>query len=383
MAYYARSRVPRPAIRVKQHDYDAHDLRAGWTISIGDYMDDEESVIGYDALEESMRKCKKGVLWKDSVAAYYHRGIERTEMLYSDLHTGRYKAAPPKHFVITSPKRREIASVAFRDRVYQRSLNDNLIYPVMTRSFIYDNWACQTGKGTDPARERMKEFLRRYYRKHGTKGWVAQFDVHGYYPNMRHDAAENLFRKSLPSWGYERVEKILHEQYKGDIGYNPGSQLIQIAGISLLNGLDHFIKERLRVKLYIRYMDDLILIHESKAFLERCVELIKGELLRLGFELNPKKTRIFPLKEGVMFLGFCFRLTDTGKVLMTPDPSKVKAARKKYRRLVSKSKRGECTKESVDASWETWINHIGKGTCQQLIWRLEAYYRDLWKGELT
>lgn len=346
-------------------------------------MVDEESVIGFDALEESMMKCKKGVLWKDSVAAYYHRGIERTERLYSDLHDGSYKAAPPKHFVITSPKRREIASVAFRDRVYQRSLNDNLIYPTMTKSFIYDNLACQTGKGTDPARERMKEFMRRYYRKHGTDGWIAQFDIHGYYPNMRHDVAENLFHESLPTWAYDRVVKILHEQYDGDIGYNPGSQLIQIAGISLLNDLDHFIKERLMVKLYIRYMDDLLMIHESKEFLAHCMESVKIELAKLGFETNPKKTRIFPLKDGVMFLGFRFRLTNTGKVLMTPDPSKVKAARKKYRRLVAKAKRGECTKESVDASWETWINHISKGTCKKLIWRLNTYYRELWKGEQT
>lgn len=103
---------------------------------------DEESVIGFDALYESMMRCKQGVIWKDSVAAYYHRAIERTEKLCADLHNETYKAAPPKHFTITSPKPREIASIAFRDRVYQRSLNDNVVYPVMTNGFIYDNAAC-------------------------------------------------------------------------------------------------------------------------------------------------------------------------------------------------------------------------------------------------
>ena len=344
-------------------------------------MEDEESVIGFEALYRSMLLCRKGVLWKDSVAAYYHRGVERTERLCQELHSGRYRAAPPKHFTITSPKRREIASVAFRDRVYQRSLNDNLVYPIMTRSFIYDNWACQTGKGTDPARNRMKEFLRRYYRKHGPEGWVAQFDIHGYYPNMRHDVAEENFRRKLPGWAYERVVRILRDQYEGDTGYNPGSQLIQIAGISLLNDLDHRIKEQLRVRFYIRYMDDLIMIHQDRDFLRQCMDAVSDELRKIGFEVNGKKTRIYPLADGIPFLGFRFRITGTGKVLMIPDPAKIKAARKKYRRLAGKAKRGERSRESVDASWQTWIDHISKGNSRQLVLRLEKFYHGLWEGE--
>lgn len=342
---------------------------------------EEESVIGFDALYESMMRCKKGVLWKDSVASYYHRGIERTDKLTRDLHDDSYRPAPTKHFRIMHPKPREIASVAFRDRVYQRSLNDNLVYPLMTRSFIYDNWACQTGKGTDGARNRLKEFLRSYYRHYGTAGHVGQLDIHGYYPNMSHAEAEENFRMKLPKWGFRRVQRILHQQYPGDKGYNPGSQLIQIAGISLLDPLDHFIKEQLHIHYYIRYMDDLILIHPDADYLETCMRQIIEKLAELGFETNPKKTRIYPLSEGILFLGFIFRLTDTGKVLMHPDPGKIKTARKKYRRLVSKAKRGKCSRENVDASWATWIDHISKGNSYRLIQRLNKFYSDLWKGD--
>lgn len=339
----------------------------------------EEDVIGFDALYQSMMKTKKGVLWKDSVAAYYHRGIERTEKLCEQLHTGQYRPYPPKHFKITSPKPRDIASIAYRDRVYQRSLNDNVVYPVMTRSFIYDNWACQRGKGTDPARERLKLFLQKYYRKHGNVGHVAQFDIHGYYPNMRHDVAENNFRTRLPDWAYKRVEKVLREQYKGDIGYNPGSPLIQIAGISLLNGLDHFIKERLHAKLYLRYMDDLIIIHESRDELEQYKLAITTELSKIGFEVNPSKTRIYPISKGIAFLGFTYNLTETGKVYMQADPSKVKTGRKKYRRLVAKSKRGLVPRSNVDMSFATWINHLSKGNSAKLINRLTRFYNHLWE----
>lgn len=341
---------------------------------------DEESVIGFDALYDSMMKTRKGVLWKDSVASYYHRGVERTDKLCKQLHDGSYKASPPKHFTITSPKKREIASISYRDRIYQRSLNDNVIYPVMTNGFIYDNFACQKGKGTDPARERLTEFLRKYYRKNGVNGYVCQIDIHGYYPNMKHTVVEKNFREHLPEWAFKRTAKILKEQYDGNIGYNPGSQLIQIAGISLLNGLDHFIKEKLHIRFYIRYMDDLILIHQSRDYLKGCLEQIKEKLAEIGFETNPNKTRIYEIRKGIMFLGFLFKLTDTGKVIRTADPVKVKTARKKYRRLVAKAKHGECLKESVDASFQTYVDHLSKGNSWQLVNRLQKYYNKLWEG---
>lgn len=339
----------------------------------------EEDVIGFEALYSSMFRTKKGVLWKDSVAAFYHRGVERTDKLAQQLHDGSYKASPPKQFTITSPKRREIASIAYRDRVYQRSLNDNVVYPVMTRRFIFDNYACQAGKGTDPARDRLKEFLRKHYRRHGPDGWVAQFDIHGYYPNMKHSEAESLFQKHLPNWAFERVRRILREQYAGDTGYNPGSQLVQIAGISMLDELDHFIKERLRMKLYLRYMDDLIIIRENREALEKARDAVAEKLARIGFELNPVKTRIYPLGEGIPFLGFRYHLSETGKVYMIADPDKVKAARKKYRRLIAKAKRNGVQREYVDASFRTYLDHLSHGNTWKLRTRLQEWYDNEWK----
>ena len=120
----------------------------------------KEDVIGYDALYESMCRCQKGVIWKDSVAHFVLNSPEEITKLERELKEGTYRPRKPKMFTITSPKPREISSIPFRDRVYQRSLNDNILYPTMTRSFIYDNRACQKGKGTDRARARLKEALK-------------------------------------------------------------------------------------------------------------------------------------------------------------------------------------------------------------------------------
>ena len=146
-----------------------------------------EDVIGFDALYRSMWKCKRGVAWKDSVAAFTLRGVEKTERLSRDLRAGTYKAAPPKHFQITHPKPRSIASVAFRDRVYQRSLNDNVVYPEMVRGFIFDNYACQKGKGTKFCIDVFLAQLREFTRIHGNNAHVLQCDIKGYFPNSNHD----------------------------------------------------------------------------------------------------------------------------------------------------------------------------------------------------
>lgn len=337
-------------------------------------------IISFDALYDSLGKCRKGVMWKASVASFSLNGIERVLKLASDLQRGTYKAKPPTRFRITSPKPREISSVAFRDRVYQRSLNDNAIYPIMTRSFIYDNWACQTGKGTDGARERLKEFLRQYYRKHGADGWVAQFDISGYYPNMSHERTEELFRSKLPPDVYAMAERILREQYGGDRGYNPGSQLIQIAGISMLDRFDHFAKEVLRVRYYIRYMDDFIMIGPDRNTLSEWMGRACGSLTAADFTINEKKTRIFPLADGIEFLGFTFRLAGTGKVIQTIRSDNVRRERRKLRRLASRSKRGLIPRKKVDESFKAWKNHAAKGNSFKLIRRMEHYYKSLWEG---
>lgn len=356
----------------KQHIYDGHDPMVSWTISM-------DNITDFESLYDSMNKCRKGVIWKDSVASFCLNSTEQIAKLSSELENGTYKSRPTLNFTITSPKPREISSISFRDRVYQRSLNDKAVYPIMTRSFIYDNFACQKGKGTDSARNRLKVFLQRFYRKHGTHGYVAQFDIRGYYPNMSHAVAEKVFRDKLPSEIYSQVERILREQYDGDKGYNAGSQLVQIAGISVLNGYDHFVKERLRAKYYLRYMDDFLIISEDREYLERCVNETQRHLAQLEFRLNLDKTRIYPLSDGIPFLGFIFRLTETGRVLMLIKSENVKRERKKLRRLVAKSRRGGLPKEKVDESYMVWRNHASKGNSFKLLQRMDKYYKELWR----
>lgn len=209
-------------------------------------------------LYEAGKRCYTGTNWKASVTAFQLNALERCIILSQELLSNKYQPKRPTRFWITRPKRRECLSIRIRDRVYQRSLCDNVVYPAMVKSLIPANCACQKGKGSDYARQRLIKMLKRWYHHHGTHGYVLQMDISKYYPHMPHDVALNAFLKYLDLETYEHVYAILKHQYAGRVGFVPGSQLIQIAGVAVLDGLDHYIKERLHVKAYVRYLS---LIH--------------------------------------------------------------------------------------------------------------------------
>lgn len=333
--------------------------------------------ITFDELYKSMLKCKKGVLYKSSVAHYYLNGIEETIRLKDELQNGTFKPRKSNHFTIYVPKRRDIVSISFRDRVHQRALNDNIIYPVMSKSFIYDNCACQINKGPDFARKRLKSFLEDFYRHHTINGYVLQIDIHGYYPNMSHEYTEKLFKSNLDSDVFPVVKQILDRQYEGNVGYNPGSQLIQIAGIAILNKLDHICKENLHLKYYVRYMDDFIILCDNYKYLHYCFQEIENVLFKIGFTFNKNKTRIFQITKSIPFLGFNFKLLETGKILMIRKPEEVKRNKKHIKNLVKLAKQNVISKDKVDECVGSICNFLDKGNSYNLKRKILDFYSNL------
>lgn len=337
--------------------------------------------ISFEALYTSMTRCKRHVGWKPSVKSFVLNDLENILRMQEQLERGTWKNSTPKPILITYPKKREGLSIPFRDRVYQRSLNDNVLYPAVARSLILDNCACQVGKGTDYAIDRWKEHMRRFYRKHGLDGWLLQTDIHGYYPSMQHGAVKEMFGAYVDGDILKRVCGILDDQYTGKTGYNPGSQMVQIAGIGLLSPLDHYIKERLRMKHYQRYQDDSLTIHHDRDVLAHELEVIREKLGEMGLTLNEKKTHIQPISEPFDYLGFTWRMTDTGKIIMIVKSETVRHERRKLRRLVKLAKQGKRSRAKVDECFDAWKSYISKGNCWRVIHRMENYYRNLWEEQ--
>lgn len=126
-------------------------------------------------------------------------------------------------------------------------------------------------------------------------------------------------------------------------------------------------------------MDDFILIHEDRDYLLECQARIAQMLIGLECQFNTKKTGITRLSDGILFLGFHYRLTGTGKVIMTLNSANIKHERKKLKKLVGLVRKGERTREKVDECYDAWKNHASKGNSQKLLQRMDQYYQALWK----
>lgn len=262
---------------------------------------------------------------------------------------------------------------------------------------IEGNCACQDGRGTEFARKRLICHLQKYYRKHGTEGWVLKADLKNFFGSTSHELAYSAVTKRVnDEWANGEIKRIIDSFNQGDdpeVGMGLGSETTQLIQLAVLDDFDHFIKEQLHIKHYVRYNDDFIIIHEDKAYLQECLIKIDVWMTARGLRLSPKKTQLFKVTQGIKFLGFRFRLTKTGKVVMTLLPEKLSHERRKLRKLVERAKQGYMTKEEVDRCYESWKAHVGnesskkrkspgrraRRNCHNLIICMDQYYKNLWR----
>lgn len=318
--------------------------------------------LSFKNMYKGLKKSCKGVRWKTSVTQYEINGLKNTAKLIRDIEAGTYKLSPYQEFEIFEPKRRHITATRIKDRQVQRSLCDTTLYNAITQSFIYDNCACQHGKGTVFAMKRLKKRLQRYYRKHGSnEGYFLKCDVHHFFESLDHDILKEKLTKRLSN---EHIRQMIFDIIDsfGERGIGLGSQVSQLLALMFLDELDHYIKERLKVDTDVRYMDDIIIIDESKEYLVEVKRQIEEYLSSIGLELN-SKTTIQPLRKGVTFLNWKYRLTDSGKVLMLPNVQKLAKKRRKIKSMKGKSLSLEVISQTVQGM----IAHLSKGNSYKAI----------------
>lgn len=339
-------------------------------------MGDWETVISYKALKHGLKMAQRNVMWKDSVSSYSLNGLENTLKLQEELKNGTYQISNYQRFMIHEPKEREIVATRIRDRQFQRSLCDNALYRDMTKGFIHDNCACQRGKGVDFALDRMENHLRRYYMKNGKEGWVLRCDIRHYFPETPHEVAKEAIRKRVKDPRCAKAAEDIIDSFGGDRGIGLGSQVSQLVELAVLDPIDHYIKERLRIKHYIRYMDDFILIHHDREVLERAKRDIAEKVRELGLEMN-RKTQIFPLRHGILFLKWRFILTDSGKVIRKLSRQNIVKERRKLKKLAEKVKTGKIPAEYLWMSFQSWRANARRGNADHAIWQMQQLYDKL------
>ena len=273
----------------------------------------------FSVLYKAYLAARRGKRSRAATANYEVHLLANIVNLVYILQTKIYRPGLFRVFYVYEPKKRLVQAPAFVDKVVQHALVDNLIYERITNSFILDNYASQKGKGLHFGLDRLRGFFTEYWNKYRTaEGWVLKADVRHFFASI-----------------------------------------------------DHFVKEKLRIRWYGRDMDDFFLIHPDKDYLQFCLKEIRAFMASLGLELN-EKTQIFPIRNGIDFLGFHTYLTEEGKVIRKLRHSSIKRMRSKLRRWEQDYPAGLVTREKILQSWQAWDAHAAHGNT----WSLRQQVRD-------
>lgn len=228
-----------------------------------------EAVYDFSNLYAAYRAARKGKRWKSTVAKVEANALEAVAYLQKELRDGSYRPGAYYEFFVYEPKKRLIQTNSIKDKIVQHAFCDQVLYPVLSRPFILDNYGSQVGKGTHFGLDRLRDFMREYYRRHGSAdGWVLKADVHHYFASIRHDILKQDVAELLTDPRCLALSTAIIDSTPGGVGIPIGNQSSQIYALLYLNKLDHFVKEVLRIRYYGRYMDDFYLIHEDKAVLK-------------------------------------------------------------------------------------------------------------------
>lgn len=336
-----------------------------------------EAVYDFANLYAAYRAARKGKRWKNTVAKVESNALEAVAYLQKELREGTYRPGAYYEFFVYEPKKRRIQTNSIKDKIVQHAFCDQVLYPVLSRPFILDNYGSQVNKGTHFGLDRLRDFMREYYRRHGSAdGWVLKADVHHYFASIRHDVLKQDVAEHLTDPRCLALSTAIIDSTPGNVGIPIGNQSSQIYALLYLNKLDHFVKEVLRIRYYGRYMDDFYLIHEDKAVLKDAWSRIEKHLAARGLELNGK-TNIFPLRNGLDFLGFHTYLTDTGKVIRKVRRSSRERMKRKLRKFSVMYAAGAITKEEITASYQSWRSHAMHGQCRSLVQKYDRIFEQI------
>lgn len=308
-------------------------------------------------LYDCYRKCTKGVKWKASTQKYIDEALLYNYRTKKSLLNGTYRASDFHEFDLKERgKDRHIQSTDIKDRVVLKNLNINSLSCVLNRTFIYDNSACLKNKGYHFNIRRTVKHLQEHYRKWGTEGYILLFDFTKFFANVSHQVLETTLRKEYnDKW---ILGLIMHFIRKGgSIGLGLGSEINQTLAVSSANELDHFIKEKLRIKQYSRYNDDGYLMHPVKEYLKKCLEWIKKVCEKLGIKINLKKTCIVKIKQGFNWLKCRFRMLPSGKIVKKIYKRSVTKMRQKIKTLNRLYKEKRISLELIRGSVQSWISY--------------------------
>lgn len=347
-----------------------------------------DEIFSVESLLRAHRKALKGKRDNQHATEFDCHLVSNVNALRGDLMAGRYEPQPYRRMTIMEPKERRIEAPAYRDRLVHHALHAHL-NPIYERHFIRDSYACRTGRGTHHAARRVQTFLR----SSAQPLYVCQIDISKYYASINHQRLKELLARTVTDQrllgvlgaiidstdsGHEHDHLFAPDSYfhtKGRRGIPIGNLTSQLFANIYLHEADKFAKQRLKIRKYARYMDDILIFHSDKAVLSQYrLALVEFLYEQLYLTINPRKVRVYPAARGVDFVGF--RILPYRTLLRS---TSIRRFRRRQKRNLRALGAGRLKPKDFEASFAAWRAHAGHTSSQGLVDHFERQRDDyLW-----
>lgn len=259
-------------------------------------------------LFQAWHEFKKGKKKRKDLQVFERNLEDNLFLLQEALQKRTYKHGSYQAFFVQDPKKRHIHKAKVADRVVHHLLYQYL-YEVFDKTFIYDSYSCRLEKGTHKAVKRLEKFTRQVSKNYTRSCWALHCDIKKFFASVDHEILLKLLKNRIKDkgiiWLLPEVINSFHSQDKNGKGIPLGNLTSQIFANIYLNELDQFIKHKLKVKYYLRYADDFLILSDSKNYLNHLIKPIEFYLQdKLKLELHPQKIIFRKLEWGIDFLGY-------------------------------------------------------------------------------
>ncbi|HOF50144.1 MAG TPA: reverse transcriptase/maturase family protein [Candidatus Colwellbacteria bacterium] len=270
-----------------------------------------DQIISLENLFAAWEKFKSDKQGKDDVQLFEWQLEQNIFQLHRDLKARRYKHGLYTSFWIQDPKQRHIHKAAVRDRVLHHAIFA-IINPLFEKSFISNSFSCRINKGTHKGIITLRDLTRKVSGNVRKPCFALKCDIKKFFETIDHYILFNILAKKIKDpdtmWLLREVIESFSSRYSNlfeQKGVPIGNLTSQLFANVYLNEFDQFIKHGLKIKHYLRYTDDFVILADNPYYLEKIISPIKSFLRqRLCLELHPNKVSIRKLRQGIDFLGY-------------------------------------------------------------------------------
>lgn len=265
-----------------------------------------ESIVSINNLLEAWKEFIRGKRNKKDVQEFSLHLMDHIITLHQNLASGIYRHGGYQAFDISDPKPRNIHKANVGDRLLHHAIY-RILYSFFDKTFISDSYSCRLEKGTHKALNRFRSFGYKANQNNTKTCWILKCDIKKFFANIDHKILLDILDSYIPDKQITWLLKGIIESFssKPGIGLPLGNLTSQLFVNVYMNELDRFIKHKLKIKYYIRYADDFVILSDDKNYLENLILLISNFLYkRLRLELHPDKVSIKTLNSGIDFLGW-------------------------------------------------------------------------------